>query len=226
LNELSSIPTEAEERVTERYDGGVKKKAEYYLNGEEVGRRWFFEAGDLEMEISVRDGRQHGPFRTWYESGQLSSETIYVNGLEHGTARQWAEDGTLIGTYEMDHGTGLDLWWTGLSDEGGWHLSEARYMLAGDRHGFEWWIDADQMSVNREGHFAKGQEHGVQRDWNSAGRLRRGFPKYFVNGGQVTKRQYLRAAHLDSSLPPFRAEDNRPERQFPPEVVGALRPER
>jgi hypothetical protein len=97
-------------------------------------------------------------------------------------------------------------------------------MLAGDRHGFEWWINADQRSADRESHYAKGQEHGIQRDWNSAGRLRREFPKYFVNGEQVTKRQYLRAARLDSSLPAFHEEDNRPVRQLPPEVAEALRP--
>ena len=82
----------------------------------------------------------------------------------------------------------------------------------------------DQRSAERESHFAEGLEHGIQRDWDSTGRLRRGFPKYFINGEQVTKRQYLRAAKLDSSLPPFREEDNRPERQFPPEVAAALRP--
>jgi hypothetical protein len=147
-----------------------------------------------------------------------------VEGLEHGTARQWAEDGTLVGTYEMDHGSGLDLWWTSASEAGTWHLSEARNMLAGDRHGFEWWIDVDQRGADRESHFADGLEHGIQRDWNSAGRLRRGYPKYYVNGHRANKRQYLRAAKLDSSLPPFREEDNRPERQFPPEVAMALRP--
>ena len=65
----SVIPVEAEEHVTERYALGEKKQADYYLGGKEVGRRWFYANGGLSMEISVRDGRQHGPFREWYESG-------------------------------------------------------------------------------------------------------------------------------------------------------------
>jgi len=44
-------------------------------------------------------------------------------------------------------------------------------MLAGDRHGFEWWISADQRSVSRGSYFARGLERGIQRDWNSAGQI-------------------------------------------------------
>ena len=109
----------------------------------------------------------------------------------------------------------------------GWHLAAGAGTdyLAGDRHGFEWWINADQESVSQESYFTHGQVHGIQRDWNSAGRLRRGCPKYFINGEQVTKRKYLHAAQKDASLPPFREVDNQPGRQFPPEVAAALRPD-
>ena len=155
--------------------------------------------------------------------GQLSSATNYIDGLEHGTAQQWAEDGTLVGSYTLDHGTGLDLWWDELWGRH-WRLSEARQLRNGERHGYEWWLGAEQSGVTRESHFAGGRAHGIQRDWNHAGRLRRGYPKYFINGQQVTKRQYLRATSQDASLPPFRAEDNHPQRQFPPEVAAALKP--
>jgi len=148
-----------------------------------------------------------------------------VNGLEHGTARQWAADGTLVGEYHMDHGTGLDLWWTEDS-EGYWRLSEARYVQRGARHGFEWWVNEDQVTLSSEGHYWGGQPHGILREWNAAGRLRRGFPQYWVQGVKVTKRRYQRAAERDATLPRWRAEDDAPGRRFPAEVEAALRPAR
>jgi antitoxin component YwqK of YwqJK toxin-antitoxin module len=218
---LAAIPAEAEERVIERHADGSKKSAEYLLHGDLVGRRLFSEAGALELEIAMRNGVSHGPMSEWDGSGHLEFTTAYVDGKEHGTARQWANDGTLLGTYEMNHGTGLDLWWDERED-GSQYLSEARYLLAGDRDGYEWWLDEDQQSVWQERHFHHGQEHGIFRRWNAEGRLSRGYPQYFINGRKVNKRQYLRAAQADASLPPFRADDNKPVRQFPPDVAAAL----
>ena len=54
------------------------------------------------------------------------------------------------------------------------------------------------------------------------GRLRRGYPKYFVAGGQVSRRQYIKAAASDASLPPFRKAENRPRRRFPPVIARHL----
>jgi len=159
-----SIPNGSEELITDRYASGAKQHADYLAQGERIGWREFYEGGSRMIESPLRNGRQHGQMLEWYESGQLSSATTYVDGREHGTARQWADDGTLVGSYEMDHGTGLDLWWTARTGNQIWRLSEARYLLAGDRHGFEWWINDDQQSVSREGHFAHGREHGIQRD--------------------------------------------------------------
>ena len=116
----------------------------------------------------------------------------------------------------MTHGTGLDLWrckktWGNKRV----YLAEARHINEGKWHGFEWWLNEDQKSVQGEHHFRENLQHGVQRSWNSAGRLRRGYPRYWVNNKQVTKREYLRACAKDPSLPPFRESDNRPRRKFP-----------
>jgi antitoxin component YwqK of YwqJK toxin-antitoxin module len=216
----SSIPTAAEKRVTEFYPEGGKKAAEYTLGGEVVGTRHFYALGAVEAERILRDGQPHGPMVEWHENGQAAWVATYVNGLEHGTAWQWAADGTLVGEYHLDHGTGLDLWWTEGS-EGRWALSEARYVQRGARHGFEWLLNDDQASVFSEGHYWAGQPHGILREWNAAGRLRRGFPQYWVNGLRVMKRQYLRAVEADATLPRWRAEDNAPGRKFPREIVAA-----
>jgi hypothetical protein len=226
----SSIPIEAKERVTARHIRGRKRyKTECWLNGKLVGVRFFDEFGNIQRENPLRNGLLHGTVYCFdfdvnsRSTNQVEFAEPYVNGLAHGTARQWSEDGELLGTYTMRHGTGVDLWrqkndW----GNGRTYLSEARYIRDGKWHGFEWWLNEDQKSVWQERHFQFDQLHGIERDWNHEGRLRRGFPRYWVNGVRVTKRQYLRAAESDSTLPSYRESDNHPKREFPPEIVLSL----
>ena len=217
----SSIPATAEEHVTRVYPDGAKQRAEYWLDGERVGMRSFFETGELETDLGLRGDRYHGTFYRWDLPGKLISATPYHEGLEHGTAYQWSLDGSLIGSYTIERGTGLDLWWHTCSD-GTRGLSEARYYRNGQRHGFEWWICGDQQSVYEEGHYAENHPHGILRQWNRHGKLRRGYPQYYVRGERVTKAKYLRACRHDPTLPPFRPEDNLPARTFPAEVAAHL----
>jgi hypothetical protein len=216
----SSIPRHAEERITARHANGAKATVEYLIAGQRVGARGFDAEGNLESDCGWRDGLRHGTSYRIDIPGRLLSATPYSRGLEHGVARQWADDGRLLGTYRMHHGTGIDLWW----DET-WGkprrrcLAEVYFMHRGQRHGFEWWINEDQASVHEERHWRDGRQHGIERDWNLKGRLRRGYPKYFVAGQQVTRRQYIKAAASDASLPPFRKAENRAGRVFPP-VIG------
>jgi antitoxin component YwqK of YwqJK toxin-antitoxin module len=207
--------------VVNHYPDGVKERAEYWLNGELVGVRQFEERGELDWEASYRAGVKHGMAYRWGPPGQLTSAEPWENGVPHGTAYQWGEDGRVIGTYTLDHGTGIDLWRQDWPD-GSVELAEVHYMLDGRPHGFEWWLNDDQRSVWIERHWADGSRHGVEREWNTRGRLARGYPRYWVRGERVTKRQYLKAASHDLTLPPFRPEENAPERSFPPEIVEHL----
>jgi hypothetical protein len=52
--------------------------------------------------------------------------------------------------------------------------------------------------------------------------LHRGYPKYWIRGEAATKRQYLKAAKSDKTLPHFRAKDNSPRRQFLPVIQKVL----
>ena len=218
----TSIPPDAEERITEQYPDGSKRKAEYWLDDERVGQRSFHPTGELEDEYSFRNGVKHGRQYRCDLPGQLGSVEPYENGVPHGTACQWSDyDGRLIGTYTLEHGTGIYLWRQDWS-EGHVTLAEVYYLRGGKRHGFEWWVNYDQRSVDEERHWADGELHGIERDWNQQGRLRRGYPRYWVHGKRVTKRQYLRAAASDPTLPPFRPEDNDPARTFPPEIAEHL----
>jgi hypothetical protein len=219
----SSIPKAATERVLATHqNGGQKYKTEYLLNGEIVGVRQFDLNGQLEFERPMKNGATHGMLYQ-IDDGVVTFAEPYRNGLAHGTAKQWSYDGELIGTYTMKHGTGLDLWrckktWGNRRV----FLAEVRYVKQGKWHGFEWWLNEDQTSVHDEHHFWENLQHGVQRSWNSGGRLRRGYPRYWVNNKQVNKREYLRARTNDPNLPPFRKSDNLPRRKFPPEVLDAM----
>lgn len=220
----SSIPTAARERVVERSPNGTKRKAEYRLRGKLVGVRLFFETGEPEMEYGLRDGQKHGTEYDWCAPGMLMAAEPFVRGLAHGTVRQWDHHGRLIGTYRMVHGTGLDLWRQPRESNGQPYLAEVLYWKKGHREGFEWRLNESQKTVFIERHWRDGRPHGIERHWNSAGRLRRGYPRYFVGGERVTKRRYLRAAARDPTLPPFRPEQNNPIRAFPPDIVRHLRP--
>ncbi|KAB8140352.1 hypothetical protein F8S13_24285 [Chloroflexia bacterium SDU3-3] len=110
----------------------------------------------------------------------------------------------------MEHGTGVDLWFGGPGT-----LAEERHCLDGDRHGYERWWNSDNRTIWLEGHFWHGEEHGIFREWSARGRLRRGYPRYFVAGQQVDRRRYERARRVDPSLPPPLANENAPLRPLP-----------
>jgi len=217
----SSIPAAARQRVVERYPEGAKKNAEYRLRGKLVGVRWFHETGEPDFEYALRDGQKHGTQYRWDVPGHLLSAEPFEDGLPHGTARQWSRDGRQIGTYRMRRGTGIDLWRQERED-GSVYLAEILYKRAGRPDGFEWWVNEDQRTVYIERHWCDCQLHGIYREWNDQGRLRHGSPQYFVRSERVTKRQYLRGAANDPTLPPFRAADNRPTRRFPVDVGRSM----
>ena len=219
----SSIPKAARERIVATFINSPKKyKAEYVLHGKVVGIRFFHETGDLQDEYPLRNGVKHGIVYRSDVPGKLLSAEPYSDGLPHGVAKQWSDDGRLIGTYTMKHGTGLDLWWCGAHLENrSPYLSEARYLKGGERHGFEWWLK-DQRSVWVERHFQEDRMHGIEREWNERGTLRRGYPRYWVNGRRVTKRQYLRECVKDASLPHFSSSRQSASEELPSRGQGAL----
>lgn len=190
---------------------------EYQLNGEVVGTLSVSPDGEKWAQ-AIRDSQRHGPERNWNPHGVLVFESFHENGREHGTARQWADDGTLIGTCHLEHGTGVDLWRSNVT----WTLSEEHHQRDGRLHGFDRWWNKDERTVHEESHYHDGHQHGVFRRWNAHGRLSRGYPKYYVYGQQVSKKVYMRACRGDTTLPVFRAEDNRPERPLPQEYLDQV----
>ena len=226
----SGVPSRrgARARVARRHSSGAPLRVEYLVGRAVVGYRLFDSDGELELDAGVHRGRRHGREYRLDVPGKLLSATTYKNGLEHGLARQWSDDGRLIGTYRMKNGTGVDLWW-----QETWqkprrpYLSEVHFMRNGGRHGFEWWLNQDERSVYQERHWWDGQKHGIEREWDEKGKLRPGFPKFYVKGESVTRRSYQRACVQDPSLPSFRPRDDKPKRTFPAVVDQRLnRPNR
>jgi hypothetical protein len=188
-----------------------------------VGERSYDQDGTLVVETPLRDGKKHGVELHWHDGGDsLESAEPFHAGLPHGTARQWAEDGGLLGTYTLKHGSGLDLWRSQQCEDGLVYLSEVHSLKNGQPHGYEWWLNENQRSVWAERHWQEGQLHRIEREWNLQGRLRRGFPRFYVLGERVNKRAYLKACKADPSLPAFRGEDNAPARSFPSAVAKEL----
>jgi hypothetical protein len=213
----SDIALSAVEIRVEGYD----RLTECVVDGEVVGRRVYNKAGRIVTETPLKDGKRHGREFEWDDDGTLLSVEPYFEGQIHGLAKQYGRSGKVIGTYRLVHGTGYDIWrwecWEGFAP-----VSEVHSMKEGVPHGYEWWMDPDQRSLDHERHWCKGKYHGIERRWNYRRKLHRGYPKYWIHGDSVTKNQYLKAAKSDKTLPPFRAKDNSPRRQFPPAIQKLL----
>jgi RimJ/RimL family protein N-acetyltransferase len=214
---VSAIPADATEVAVEKPPTAETTHKDYYRNGTLVGSRFFNAEGGLEDERAFRNGLPFGREYVWYPSGAILSVAPYDGqGRPHGIAYQWAEDGRLLGHYTMEHGTGTDLWWQTWSD-GTTELAEIHQYRENERHGYEWWLTGGRIPYI-ERRWQYGLMHGIDREWNENDRLERGFPRFWVHGKRVTRGEYARIAATDDTLPPFRPEDNIPERRFPPEV--------
>jgi hypothetical protein len=209
----SSIPKMAHERVVERFENGAKKKAEYWLKRKQVGIRWFYENGEPELEYGMKDGLPHGRLYTWSESGSLTWMEPRRKGRIHGVSKQWNDSGELLGTYTLINGTGVDVWRHQLED-GRVYIAELHPMEDGQPHGIELWLDEEQIR-SHELYWFKGEVHGIERRWNVKGGMSRGFPRFWMNGKQMTRGEYLKAQRGDKTLPKYSIRDNASKRRLP-----------
>jgi hypothetical protein len=209
-----AIPRAARERVTARHPSGAKARSSFFVARKLVGVMLWEDDGTPAWGWGIRDGKKHGPSVEWWENGVVAFCEPYVDGLVHGVARHWDDEGKLLLRTRYVRGTGVDLW----CDLHSRTLAEETRLRRGVLHGVRrlW----NQGAVWLEEHYLEGAPHGVFREWNLEGRLRRGFPRYFVHGQRVDRRAYLRAAKRDATLPAWRRADDRPRRPLPPEYVG------
>jgi len=172
-----------------------------------VGFRARNRNGVVEWEYGICRGKKHGYERYWSPTGRLMFERRFTNGRQCGYARQWSSAGRILGAYLMKAGTGREVW----RDERG-RILEERYYRDGVRHGRERWWNEDQMSIHIERYWWRGNLHGIEREWATDGALKRGFPKFFINGKRVSKSTYLCTQVRRRSLSRYKHTEDSPVR--------------
>lgn len=211
----SDIPEGADERRKSDYrrEGGAEwpEVCECLVGGEVVGERCYDANGALVQERPMHNGVLHGTCYFW-DDGALTNAEPYFEGQMHGICKQWDLDGRLLGTYEMTHGTGLDVW-RSRDETGRISVTEIHPMKDGKLHGFDQWF-ADEGKVYEETHFVGGRKHGIQRRWEADG-LEEGYPVFWVDDRKVDREEYDAAAVDDPTLPPIREQDDLPDRDLP-----------
>ena len=188
-----------------------------FLNGNLVGQRVYNQERIMVLETPMKEGLKHGRELTWSDDGKLLLIEPYVKGKVHGTAKQFGRNGKVMGTYTFTHGTGFDVWRQEDEDKTVF-ISEVHSLQDGLPHGYEWHFASSRQDLWHERHWYTGKLHGIQRMWNSKGRLYRGYPRFYILDQAVSKQRYLKMRLTDKTLPIFRENDNLPHRNFSSEI--------
>jgi hypothetical protein len=125
----------------------------------------------------------------------------------NGLARQFDEDGRALYRCRFDAGTGVDLWVQGNE------LVEFREIANNGRHGLERW--GHPRLPYEESHFLRGLRAGVFRRWVGSA-LEPGYPKFFADDEEVSKKDYLRLRRRRPELPAFLPAQDRRQRLLHP----------
>ena len=221
----TSIPPNIEEKPLRdnRRAGalGDDRVTDCLLNGIRVGRRVYNRQGVRVLETPLKDELKHGWEVTWNDEGKLLLVEPYVNGKIHGTAKQYGRGGNVIGTYTFAHGTGFDVW-RQENDDKTIFVSEIHSLRDGVPHGYEWHFTSPTQDLWHERTWYMGMLQGIERSWNSKGRLRGGYPMFYVSNQGVSRQKYLKLARTDQTLPAYREEDDLPDRIFPAEIQDLM----
>jgi len=139
---------------------------------------WLFPDASIEVAATYRDGELDGAWTRRDASGAIVEEGTYVAGKKHGRWKQSA-GGTVLGEYEMTHGTGTEIVWLA----NGARYSE-RAFHDGVLHGPAkiWAADGTQVVAAR---YADGKLDG-SHVFGTRGTLR--FEEQFVKGVRRGKR--------------------------------------
>jgi hypothetical protein len=217
----SSIPQGAVERsIREHQEENIlhdDRVVNCFFEGHLVGQRVYNREGVIVLETPMKNGLKHGQEITWSDDGELLLIEPYVEGKAHGTAKQYGSNGKVIGMYTIVHGTGFDVWRQEDEDKTIF-VSEIHTLRDGLPNGYEWRFASSKQDLWHERHWNMGKLHGIERMWNNKGRLRRGYPKYYITDQLVSKQKYIKITLTDKMLPSFREKDNLPYRKLPSEI--------
>ena len=143
----------------------------------------------LRAEVPWKDGKMHGPQRTFFRDGKVRSETAYVDGIANGPTRLWDQDGNLTSEGTMKGGK-LDgrfvEYWPGTEQ-----LKRTIHYQAGVTHGrvTEYYKSG---KLKRERTFRREAAHGEDRLYNEDGAIAQ--TRYWFDGDPVTKEELEKRA--------------------------------
>ena len=81
-------------------------------------------------EFGEKNGKNHGPWRTFHANGRPHIDRTFVNGRQHGMSRTWNEDGVLVEEMEYQDDA-LHGCWRTWNDHG--ELTRERHFRFGER---------------------------------------------------------------------------------------------
>ena len=73
--------------------------------------RTFHRNGRVFQEVPFVGGKINGVLREWHRNGVLVKEVPMKDGVRHGICKQWNDKGELLGTFEINMGTGISKQW-------------------------------------------------------------------------------------------------------------------
>lgn len=211
------LPPRAQLVVLERNEASIRGEAR--LKSRPLARLLWTSDGELgRVHPLDRNGKPHG-----LEVERLGGRVVWCaswrHGKQHGLVMQFDDDGQPLFVTEFDAGRGTDIW---MGCGGGCEVSEVsevRDILDSRLHGWVRWGDPARPS--EEEHYRHGERHGIFRTW-SDDKLCDGFPRFYLDDKQVSRRDYEIARARDASLPPYDERDDSNRRPVPPVVHQAL----
>lgn len=222
------IPAAAIERTVDKFrrTRTLATQKIYLIEGKVVAERFFFDDGNLAEEKLYRDypDKLHGIWRQYHMNGKLAAERPYREGTMDGTFRFWDDNGDLLGESTIKEGTGMLRQFTNralavgdsetsfvngkkngpatewgrfpLCQGMGVHFSK---YVDGKLQGWSILRDEDGLLLS-SAFIKRDQLHGVVREIDREGRPRVGYPKYYLDGEEVTEFKYREAASRDKQL--------------------------
>jgi len=97
----------------EYYDNGLLKAKGLMKEGLKQGKwMFYFESGEVQMEINYKDDIQDGEFKRWYTNGNLAVESFYIGGRNDGCWKDYYETGNIkeIGEYQNGVYIPIEFW--------------------------------------------------------------------------------------------------------------------
>jgi antitoxin component YwqK of YwqJK toxin-antitoxin module len=194
------------------------------LDGQVVGERLFYKNGEVAEERLLENGKLHGVSRQFHENGKLFSERPFRRGSPDGTFRFWDDAGELLGESVLKNGTGVLLQFENralvlareeipfvdgkihgnrkqwgrfdVTDKNG--CSVTRYKK-GEMDGWTYVLDGDGMLLAYS-YIKHDRLHGVMRKATRGGTNVKGYPKYMIEGTEVSEDRFRVAAKTDPIL--------------------------